>query len=560
MMNEAAAMPIAPDDEHNRFLVSRVHPPGWENPEPATRYDLVVVGGGSGGLVSAAIGAAVGGRVALVERHLLGGDCLNTGCVPSKAVIRGARAWEEARRAEARYGGPAAAGPGDFARVMERMRRVRAGIAPHDSAERFRGMGVDVFLGEGRFTGADRLEVGGAVLRFRRAVVASGGRPAVPPIPGLEASGYLTSETVFELTELPERLVVVGAGAVGCELAQAFARLGSRVVLLESAPRILPREDPDAADVVDRALRADGVDLRTGVEVREVELGGSGGGEGTGRGGAEAGRAGSGSVRVVRCGDDAIPCDRILVAVGRRPNVEGLGLEAAGVAFDAGGIRTDDRLRTTNRRIWAVGDVTGGPPFTHVADAHARTAVPNALFFGRGRRSRLVIPRCTYTSPELAHVGVEPYQEGPAEPGRGGRGPEGGPAEPGRGGRGPGEEPAGSGRGGRRRPAVDTVTVPFSDVDRAVVDGETEGFLRVHLAAGTDRVLGATVVGEHAGEILAPILVAMRGGVGLDAISGTVFPYPTRAEVLRKAADGRRRRKLTPRTRRWMERVLRLLR
>lgn len=514
-MTESATKPSArgprvlPDDEHNRFLVDQVHPPDWVNPEPAPRYDLVVVGGGSAGLVSSAIGAAVEGRVALVERHLLGGDCLNTGCVPSKAVIRAGRSWHEAHRAREEFGGPRATGDGNFAAVMERMRRIRARISPHDAASRFRDLGIDVFLGEGRFTAPDRLEVEGAGLEFRRAVIATGGRPAAPPIPGLEEAGFLTSETIFELTRRPERLAVIGGGPIGCELAQALARLGSRVTVLEMEPRILPRDDAEAADLVTRSMELDGVTFRTGVRVSEVEM--------------------DGDDKLVRYGSEEatsehVRCDRILVAAGRRPNVEGLGLEAAEVEFDRTGVRVDDRLRSTNRRIFAVGDVTGGPQFTHAADAQARLAVPNALFFGRGRNDDLTIPWCTYTSPEVAHVGITP------------------------------------GEAKDRGDDVDSVTVRFDEVDRALLEGEEEGFLRLYMKQGSDRILGATAVGEHAGELLAPILVAMRGKVGLETISSTVFPYPTRSEILRKAADQWRKRKLTPRLRRWMGRVLALLR
>ena len=510
-----AKVRIPPDDRHNQLLVDRVHPPDWENPTPPGRYDLVVLGGGSGGLVSAAIAAGVGGRVALVERHLLGGDCLNTGCVPSKALIRAGRAWAEARRGAERFGAPAVSGDGDFATVMERMRRIRAEIGQHDAAERFRNLGIDVYLGDGRFIGEDRLEVGGQVMEFRRAVVATGGRPAVPPVQGLEESGYLTSETVFGLTERPEELVVLGGGPIGCELAQAMAQLGSTVTLLEMQDRILPQDDPDAAEIVARALAADGVDVRPGTRVVSVD--------------AQGGKHGVRVHRESPAGEEAdatetLTSDRILVAAGRAPNVEGLGLEDAGVAFDSTGVRVDERLRTTNKRIFAVGDVTGKAQFTHLADAHARLAVPNALFFGRGKTGGLVVPRATYTSPEVAHVGLAPHAtpDGPDK--------------------------------------VDTITIPFEDVDRARLDGDSEGFLRVHLKRGTDRIEGATVVGAHAGELLAPLVVAMRGRVGLGALSGAIFPYPTVGEAVRKAGDQWRRRKLTPRVKSIMARLLRLLR
>lgn len=482
----------------DRALLANVRPADWTNPDPVDRYDLVVVGGGTGGLVSAAIAAALGASVALVERHRLGGDCLNFGCVPSKGILRAARSWAEARAAAERFGGPAVAGEGGFSAAMERMRRIRAAISEVDSAARFDGLGVDVFLGEGRFDSGSSLRVDGAQLRFRRAVVATGARPTVPPTPGLGDVPYLTNETVFDLDATPGRLLVLGAGPIGCELAQAFARFGSRVTLVDQEERILPREEPDAADVVQRALEKDGVRFVGGAKVTGVARG---------DGGISA-----------TCETDGgafeIEADALLLAVGRTPNVD-LGLEAAGVAYDdRQGIRTDDRLRTTNRRIHAVGDVASPFPFTHAADAQARLAVRNALFYGRAKASRLVIPWATYTSPELARVGLS------AEEAR------------------------------ERGIGIQTVTIPLEEVDRARLDGDTEGFLRVHVRSGGDEILGATIVAPHAGELISQVAQAMTAGTGLDALSDVVFPYPTVAEALRKAADAHRRRKLTHRARR----------
>ncbi|HEX2252633.1 MAG TPA: mercuric reductase [Thermoanaerobaculia bacterium] len=483
--------PAGSDDER---LVAQVHPPAWANPEPAARYHLVVVGAGTAGLVSAAGAAGLGARVALVERSLMGGDCLNVGCVPSKGMIRAARAWSEARRTAERFGGPAAEGAGDFAAAMERMRRLRADMARHDSAERFAELGVDVFLGHGRFVAPDAVEVDGRRLRFRRAVVATGARAAAPPIPGLAEAGYLTNETVFDLHELPRRLAVIGGGPIGCELAQAFARFGSRVTLLDLAEHVLVREDADAAAVVQRALVADGVRLELGVSIERVELAG-----------------GERRLHVRRGGEAGeVAADAVLVAVGRTPNVEGLALEAAGVGHDSTGVAVDDRLRTTNPRIYAAGDVSSRWKFTHVADAEARIVIQNALFRGRKKASDLVVPWCTYTSPEVAHVGLTAAEAA------------------------------------ERGVELDTVTVPLSAVDRAILDGETEGFLRLHLAAGKGRILGATVVAEHAGDLLGELALAITAGVGLDRIAGVIHPYPTQAEVVKKAADQWRRGKLTP--------------
>lgn len=484
---------LAPMDEHNRTLVSNVHPTEWVNPEPAERYHLVVVGAGTAGLISAVGAAGLGARVALVERSLMGGDCLNVGCVPSKGVIRAARAWHDVRRGAELFGAPAAAGEGDFAFAMERMRRLRAGISKHDSARRFSDLGVDVFLGEGRFVAADAVEVGGDRLHFRRAVVATGGRAWAPPIPGLEEAGYLTNETLFNLTELPARMAIIGGGPIGCEMAQTFARFGSRVTVIDKADHVLSREDADAAAIVQEALVRDGVELVLGADVDRVEA--------------------AGGVKTVhlRQGSEArtVQAEQLLVAAGRRPNVEGLGLEAAGVEYGKRGVQVDDRLQTTNSRVFACGDVASKYQFTHTADAQARIVIQNALFFGRKKASDLVIPWCTYTSPEIAHVGM--YEKDAREKGL----------------------------------EVDTLTVPM-EVDRAVLDGASEGFLRVHLKKGSDEILGATLVSEHAGDQLAELYLAVTHGIGLGKIADVIHPYPTQVEVIKRAADQWKRGKLTP--------------
>lgn len=494
--------PVEPLDRHNRALLANVHPPDWQNPRPAPRYHLVVVGAGTAGLVAAAGAAGLGARVALVERHLLGGDCLNVGCVPSKGVIRAARAWHDARQAASRFGGPAAAGAASFGAAMERMRRLRAGISPHDSAERFRGLGIDVFLGEGRFVSPEAVEVEGSRLRFRRAVIATGARAGVPAVPGLAAAGFRTNETIFNLTELPRRLAVVGCGPIGCELAQAFARLGSEVTLLGRAAQILPREDSDAAALVAAALARDGVRIELATVPQTVRR--------------------QGLEKVIHFHRGSLAVDEILIATGRRPNVEGLGLEAAGVRFTARGVEVDDRLRTGNPHVFACGDVASPFQFTHVADAQARLVIQNALFFGRGKASGLTVPWCTYTSPEVAHVGL--YERDARD-----RGLE-----------------------------VQTLTVPLADNDRAVLDGEDEGFLRLHLRRGSDTILGATLVAEHAGDMLGELCLAITQGIGLGSIASVIHPYPTQGEVVKKAADVWRRGKLTPRVQKLFRRWFRL--
>ncbi len=490
----------APWDEHDQALVASVHPPDWSNPTAAARYDLVVIGAGTAGLVAAAGAAGLGARVALVERDRMGGDCLNVGCVPSKALIRAARAWADVRDA-AQYGVRVPAGSRvDFGAVMERMRRLRASISPADSAPRFRGLGVDVFFGDGRFTSRETVQVGDAVLKFRRALIATGARAAAPAIPGLAETGYLTNETVFSLTDLPRRMAVIGAGPIGCELAQAFVRFGSAVVLLDREAHVLPREDPDAATRVERALVRDGVRLALGSVMVRVELADSG-------------------EKVVHFEVDgrpaAITVDAVLVGVGRAPNVEGLGLEAAAVDFETQrGVRVDDRLRTSNHKIFAAGDVCSTDKFTHNSDAQARIVIRNALFLGRARASALTMPWCTYTDPEVARVGL-------------------------------------SEREARERGiAIRSFTQGLHDVDRAVLDGETDGFVRVLVQGGSDRIVGATIVARHAGEMLPELTLAMTKGIGLRALANVIHSYPTQAEAIRKLGDACNHRRLTPRIRR----------
>jgi pyruvate/2-oxoglutarate dehydrogenase complex dihydrolipoamide dehydrogenase (E3) component len=499
---------LLPLDEHNLRHLESVHPADHRNPIPKDRYHLVVIGAGPGGLVAAIAAAGLGARVALVERHLMGGDCLNVGCVPSKAVIRAARAWHEAAHAARGFGGPPVSGPGDFAAAMRRMRRLRAELSPVDSVHRYTERGVDVFLGEGRFLDGETIGVGEARLKFRRAVVATGARAAIPPLPGLLDADPLTNETLFWLETLPERLAVIGAGPIGCEMAQAFARFGSRVTVLSRGPQILPREDRDAALLVEESMARDGVTFLHGAALSRVE-----------RRGEER------IVHFERAGRaESLPADQILVAAGRTPNLEGLVLERAGVAHDARGIQVDDRLRTSNPRVYAIGDVASRFQFTHAADAQARMVIANALFFGRGRASRHVIPWCTYTCPEVAHVGM--YEDEARKAGHG----------------------------------VQTITVELGEVDRAVLDGASEGMVRVHLKKGSDRILGATIVAEHAGEMIGELALAVTARVGLSAISRTIHPYPTQAEAIRKAADAWNRARLTPVVRRIFELFFRVFR
>ncbi len=494
-----------PRDEHNRKLVANVHPPDWVNPVPEGRYNLVVVGAGTAGLISALIASSLGARVALVERHLMGGDCLNVGCVPSKALIRAARRVHEARAAAALGLRIPEGQLPDFGAAMERLRRVRARISEEDSAARYtEEFGIDVYLGDARFSSGDSVDVDGTELRFRKAVIATGARALAPPIEGLAEAGYLDNETVFSLTERPARLAVIGAGPIGCELAQAFQRLGSHVVLFEQAGQILGREDPDAAKILASAFARDGIQLLLESQVRQVEK----------RGGEKVIHA------VLRGGDEKeFAVDEILVGAGRAPNVQGLGLEAAGVEYDErSGVTVDDNLRTSNRRIFAAGDICMAWKFTHAADAAAKIVVQNALFLGRKKLSKLVMPWCTYTDPEIAHVGLYPHEAA------------------------------------ERGIEVDTFQVPISKANRAVLDGEEEGFVKVHVGKGGDRILGATIVASHAGEMISEITLAMVKGVGLGAFTDVIHPYPTQAEAIKAVAGLYTRTRLTPFVKRLFDR------
>ncbi|MBM3224430.1 MAG: mercuric reductase [Candidatus Tectomicrobia bacterium] len=497
---------VLPEDTHNARLLLHTHPADWRNPVPRNPYNLVVVGAGPAGLIAAAGAAGLGARVALVERRLMGGDCLNYGCVPSKALLRCATALADVRDAS-HYGMHTADLPqADFGAIMERLRRLRADLSAHDAVQRFADLGVDVFLGHGQFTGPRQLDVAGQTLTFARAVIATGSHAGVPPIPGLAESGYLTNETIFALTERPTRLGVIGGGPIGCELAQAFQRLGSEVTLLEADTHLLPREDAEAAAIVQQALCTDGVQVLVGAKVAAVET--------------------QGARKIVRYTDatgqpNAVELDALLVATGRVPNVEHLGLEAAGVTYDRRlGVQVDDRLRTTNPRIFAAGDVSSRYQFTHAADALARLVLANALFFGRQKASALTIPWCTYTDPQIAHVGLTAAQAAAAGI------------------------------------AVTTFTQPLQDVDRAVLDGETAGFARVHVRQGTTTIVGATIVARHAGEMIGLYTTLMTHRLGLNALTRVIQPYPTQAEAVRKTGDLYNRTRLTPFVKQLMSRWL----
>lgn len=488
---------LFPDDAANRKLLSLVHPDNWQNPSPCPCYNLVVLGAGSAGLISAIATASLGGRVALVERHLMGGDCLNTGCVPSKSLIRSARVAADLKRA-GDFGLSPQSGvqKEDFSRIMERLRNIRADIGENDAAARYRDLGVDVFLGDGMFTGPDTLEVAGQTLRFKKAVIATGASAVPPPIPGLKEAGFLDNETLFSLTERPEDLLVIGGGPIGCEMAQAFARLGSRVSLVQDT-RLLPQESAAVSRLITEVLEEEGIRIYTDASILKAE------------------KLADGRKRLIlnHGGQEVrLDAETLLVAAGRRPRVEGLGLEKAGVRYDTKlGILVDDFLRTSNKRIYGAGDCCMAWKFTHAADASAQIAVQNALFMGRKRVSRLLMPWCTYTDPEVAHVGMGEREA----------------------------ETLGI--------AVETFTFPMEENDRAKTEGEKKGFVSVMVKKGSDRILGATMVSSHAGESIGIFTTAMAAGMGLGALASVIHPYPTQAEAIRRAAGLYRKSRLTPR-------------
>lgn len=503
---------VSPLDEHNVKLLDAVHPKKWVDPKPKPNYNLVVIGAGAGGLVSSAGAAGVGAQVALIESHLLGGDCLNVGCVPSKALIRCARAAASVREASefgVKISGEVSV---DFSKVMDRMRRLRASISPVDSATRYsKELGVDVFMGKGKFTGPNTVEVNGKTLNFSKAIVASGGSAAIPPIPGLKEAPYLTNATVFNLIELPLRLGVIGAGPIGMELAQCFQRFGSKVTVFIRKKGILPKEDPDAALIVEKSMRRDGVNFIENIKFTQIESCG--------------GKAPITVVVEENGADRKVVVDALLIATGRKPNVEGLGLEKVGVEFDGrSGVKVNDKLQTTNPNIFAVGDVASIYQFTHMADFMARMVIKNALFFGRDKVSSFLIPWATYTEPEVAHVGL--YEKDLKD----------------------------------RNIAYETYKREFDDVDRAILEGDTEGFVKIYVEKGSDKILGATIVGGHAGDMISEISVAMRANMGLGTLASVIHPYPTEAEAIRQCGDAYNRTRLTPTIKKILSRITSLRR
>ena len=465
-------------------------------------FDIAVIGGGAGGLVVAAGGAALGAKIALVEKHKMGGDCLNYGCVPSKTLLKSAKIAHQMRTA-ARWHIPSHDPPVDIAHVMERVAAVIAGIAPNDSVERFRGLGVDVILGDGRFTAPDVFEVGGRRLTARTFVIATGSRPGVPPIPGLDAVPYMTNETLFDLREPVPSLIVIGGGPIGCEMAQAFRRLGTEVTVVDMGATLLPREDADLSRVVRAQMEHDGVGFHFNAKIGRID-------------------GGPHDIRVSFESGDGTPqvvtATHLLVAAGRKVNIEGLGLDAAGVRVDNGRIVCDATLRTTNPRIFVCGDVAGGAQFTHIAGHHAGVVLRHAIFRLWWTKPSVHIPWCTYTDPELARIGLSEAEA--------------------------------------KRSGIEykVYRFGFDEIDRARAEAETEGFAKV-ITDPKGTILGAAIVGPHAGDVIHEYVLAVNRRMKLNDLAGITHIYPTFAEINKRVADQRLKEGLTPKSRMWIQRL-----
>ncbi|OGQ07119.1 MAG: pyridine nucleotide-disulfide oxidoreductase [Deltaproteobacteria bacterium RIFCSPLOWO2_12_FULL_40_28] len=461
------------------------------------KYHLIVIGAGSGGLVAAAGAAGLGAKVALIEKHKMGGDCLNTGCVPSKAIIRSAKIIHDAQTAE-RFGLKPHRFDIKLDSILASVREVQTKLAHHDSVERFTSLGVDVHLGEYQFISPNQISNGKETLEAKRFCIATGAAPFVPPIPGLDKIPSLTSDNVWQLKELPKNLIVLGGGPIGAELAQTFARLGSKVTLVEMADRLLIREDPEVSELVKKRFEAEGLTVLLKTKAEQID------------GGLIVSDP-NGQKR-------KIAFDQILVAVGRAPNVNDLGLEKAGVQYDKKGIKVDATLQTTAKHIYACGDIVGPYQFTHTADFQARLILRNALFPGKSKIDYRVVPWCTFTEPEVARVGIN---ESEAK---------------------------------QKNIPVDVFTYAMTDLDRAVCDREDEGFIKVLTSMGADQILGVTLVGLHAGDLLHELALAMHQKIGLKKVASMIHVYPTLAELSKRIADTYQRTRLTDGSKKWLKR------
>ena len=465
-------------------------------------YHMIVVGAGSGGLMAAAGAAGLGARVALIEKHKMGGDCLNTGCIPSKAIIRSAKLAYDARTAD-RFGFASHDFGIDFEKIMVSVKAVQAKLAHHDSVERFTSLGVDVHLGEYRFISPHEISNGKETLQAKRFVIATGAHPLIPPLHGLKEVPHLTSDSVWGLTEIPKRFAVLGGGPIGAELSQVFARLGSEVSIVDMTDHLLAREDPEVSTIIREKFEKEGMKIFLNCKAEKVR------------------KSSMGYELVVSHseeGENVIGFDQILVAVGRAPNVEGLDLAKVGVEYSRKGIKVDSFLRTSAKHIYACGDVVGPYQFTHTADFQARLILRNALFPGKSKINYHIVPWCTFTDPEVARVGLNETEAK------------------------------------AKNISLDSYTYPLHDLDRAVCDREDEGFIKVLTKKGSDQILGITLVGSHAGDLLHELALAMHQKIGLKKVASMIHVYPTLAEVSKRIADTYQRSRLTDTARKWFKR------
>lgn len=482
-------VPHAKPDDEKTFL-QRVRPEGWNNPVARSTYNLAIVGAGPAGLAAAESAARLGFSVALIERNRMGGNSLNVGSIPSKAIIRTARVFGMMRDAE-EFGAPIPSEPAlEFGEAMARMRRIRTRISEYNSVHNLTALGVDVFFGNARFESASAILVGNTRLHFKKALIATGARPRAPDIPGLEGTGYRTSATIFDMAALPKRLAVIGGGPLGCELAQAFCRLGSHVTIVQNDPKFLPREERDAAEILSRSMARDGMEIRLNTTV--------------------VGARRANGTKVLETVNNEVKgevkADEILLSIGRVPNVEELDLEAAGVALDTDlGIMVDDFLRSTNPNVYAAGDVCLALKFTNAAQSSARVAVQNALMQVQRQQSCTAIPWCTYCDPEIAHIGLHVWEAR------------------------------------QQSIPIKSFTVMMQDVDRAITDGQDTGFVKIHVAEGSDRILGATIVASRASELINEMAVIMSAGIGMKALAEMVHTYPAQSEAIMLAAQAYKR-------------------